>query len=354
MKFSAKEVAALLNGEIEGNAEVFVDKLSKIEEGVLNSLSFLSNEQYTQFIYSTDASIVIVNKALKLEKPVKPTCTLIRVEDARVGFAKLLEAYNKIKNNKTGTEQPAFISKTASIGKNVYLGAFSYVGDNASIGDNVKIFPNSHIGDNVSVGDNSVVFPGVKIYSDCKIGANCTLHAGVVIGSDGFGFTPNSNNNYQKVVHIGTVILEDHVEVGANTTIDRATLGSTIIRKGVKLDNLIQVAHNVEIGENTVIAAQTGIAGSTKIGKNCMIGGQVGIVGHITIADGVKIAAQSGIGQSIKEEGAIVQGSPSFPIGDYKRSYVLFKNLPALKILVEKMEKEIAELKQQLTIKVGE
>lgn len=351
MKFTASELAALLNGTIEGNPDVYVNNLSKIEEGALHTVSFLSNEQYTPYIYNTDASVVIVNKSLQLEKAIKPTCTLIRVDDARRGFAKLLEAYNKIKNNKTGIEQPAFISKSASLGSNIYIGAFSYIGENAVVGNNVKIFPHSHIGDNVVIGDDTIIYAGVKIYSDCKIGSDCTLHSGVVIGGDGFGFTPNSENNYQKVVHTGTVTLEDHVEVGSNTTIDRATLGSTIIRKGVKLDNLIQVAHNVEIGENTVIAAQTGIAGSTKIGKNCMIGGQVGIVGHLTIADGVKIAAQSGIGQSIKEEGIIVQGSPAFPIGEYKRSYVLFRSLPALKSIIEKLEKELAEIRQQFTIK---
>lgn len=351
MKFTARELCVLLNGEIEGNADVYVDNLSKIEEGIPHSVSFLSNEQYTQFIYNTDASIVIVNKSLILEKPVKSTCTLIRVDNARSCFAKLLEAYSNTIPKKTGIEQPVFISKTAAIGSGIYLGAFSYIGENSVIGKNVKIFPGCHIGDNVEIGDETILYGGVKVYSESKIGSFCTIHSGVVIGSDGFGFTPNSQNNYQKVVHTGNAILEDHVEIGSNTTIDRATLGSTIIRKGVKLDNLIQVAHNVEIGENTVIAAQTGIAGSTKIGKNCMIGGQVGIVGHITIADGVKIAAQSGIGQSITQEGCIVQGSPAFSIGDYKRSYVLFKNLPDLKSLVEKLEKGLAELKQQLSIK---
>lgn len=351
MKFTVKQLAALLNGQVEGNENEYVENLSKIEEGAPQTVSFLSNEQYLPYIYSTDASVVIISRSFRLEKPVKPSCTLIWVDDARASFAKLLEAYNKIKNNKTGIEPNSFVSKTARIGNKVYIGAFAYIGENVIVGDGVKIYPNTFVGDNVSVGNNTILYAGVKIYSDCKIGAECTLHSGVVIGGDGFGFTPNSENNYQKVVHTGTVILEDHVEVGANTTIDRATLGSTIIRKGVKLDNLIQVAHNVEIGENTVIAAQTGIAGSTKIGKNCMIGGQVGFVGHLIIADGVKIAAQSGVGQSIKEPGAIVQGSPAFAIGDYKRSYVLFKNLPNLKSIIEKLEKELAELKQQFAIK---
>lgn len=352
MKFTARQLSVLLNGEIEGDPEVYIENLSKIEEGVPHTVSFLANEHYIPYIYNTDASIIIVNRSLQLEKPVKSTCTLIRVDDSRIGFAKLLEAYNKIKNNKSGIEQPVFVSKSASLGTNIYLGAFAYIGDNAVIGNNVKIFPNSHIGDNVKIGDNTVIYAGVKIYSDCFIGADCTIHSGVVIGGDGFGFTPNSENNYQKMIHTGTVILEDHVEIGSNTTIDRATLGATIIRKGVKLDNLIQVAHNVEIGENTVIAAQTGIAGSTKIGKNCMIGGQVGFVGHLTIADGVKVAAQSGINASIKEIGAIVQGSPAFSIGEYKRSYVLFKNLPQLKEIIGKLEKELLELKQHLTTRV--
>lgn len=345
MEFTAQQIANLVQGEVEGNPGVVVNKLSKIEDGTPNSLSFLANPQYTQYIYTTDASVVIVSKDFVAEKPLKETCTLIRVRDARESFAKLLEAYNQIKMNKSGIEQPSFVSKTAQLGDNVYVGAFTYIGENAKIGRNVKLFPNVYVGDNVTIGDDTILFPGVRVYTDCVIGKSCTFHSGVIIGGDGFGFAPNSENNYQKVPQIGNVIIEDHVEVGANTTIDRATMGSTIIRKGVKLDNLIQVAHNVEIGENTVIAAQTGIAGSTRIGKDCMIGGQVGIIGHLVIADKVKIAAQSGIGNSITKEGEIVQGSPAFAIGDYKRSYVMFRKLPEISDRIKELEKELNEIK---------
>ena len=344
MEFSARQIAQLLGGKIEGNAEVVVSRLSKIEEGGQNSLSFLANPKYTPHIYSTDAAIVIVNNDFVAEQPLTPT--LIRVDDAYKSFAKLLETYNKNGREKTGIEQPSHISDKAKLGKNVYVGKFAYIGDNAKIGDNVKIYPNVYIGDEVEIKDNTVLFAGVKVCTGCKIGANCILHMGVIIGADGFGFTPQKDNNYHKVSQTGNVVIEDNVEIGANTTIDRATLGSTFIRKGVKLDNLIQVAHNVDIGENTVIAAQTGIAGSTKIGKDCMIGGQVGIIGHITIANKVKIAAQSGIGSDITKEGEIVQGSPSFNIGEYKRAYVLFRKLPELQDRIKCLEKELNELKQ--------
>lgn len=337
MEFTAAQIAAQLNGVVEGNPEAKVSSLSKIEEGRAGTLSFLANPKYTQYIYSTDASVVIVSTDFIAEQPVK--ATLVRVADAYKSFATLLEFYNQIKLKKAGIEQPSFISDKASIGENVYVGAFAYVGSGAKIGKNVKIYPHSFIGDNVFIGDDTTLFSGVKIYSDCSVGAHCTLHSGVIIGGDGFGFAPNSENNYNKVPQIGNVVIEDRVEIGSNTTIDRATLGSTIVRKGVKLDNLIQIAHNVEIGENTVIAAQTGIAGSTKIGRDCMIGGQVGIVGHISIANGVKIAAQSGIGQSISKENEIVQGSPAFNIGEYKRSYVVFRNLPDLQNRVKDIEK---------------
>lgn len=346
MEFSAQQIADLLKGKVEGNPDAKVNQLSKIEEGIPCSISFLSNPQYTPYLYTTNASVVIVSKDLVLDKKVKDTCTLIRVDDPRNGFGKLLEAYNQIKNNKTGIEQPSFISKTAKLGENVYVGAFAYVGDNVRIGDNVKLFPDVFVGDNVVVGDNTILHSGVKIYSDCLIGKNCIIHASTAVGSDGFGFAPNSENNYQKIPHIGNVIIEDNVEIGSNTSIDRATLGSTIIRKGVKLDNLIQIAHNVEIGENTVIAGLTGVAGSTKVGKNCMIGAQVGIVGHITIADGVKIAGQSGVGKSITTPGEIVQGSPAFEIGDYRRSYVMFRKLPEIQKQINELERTLNELKQ--------
>jgi UDP-3-O-[3-hydroxymyristoyl] glucosamine N-acyltransferase len=341
MKFSAQQISSLLEGVLEGDANVQVNRLSKIEEGEPGSLTFLANPKYTPFIYTTQASIVIVSQDLKLEQQVTPT--LIRVPDPYQSFAKLLELYNQIKRDKKGVENYSVVSPGASLGTDVYLGSFAYIGENARIGNNVKIYPNVYIGDNVSIGDNTTVFAGAKVYSDCVIGAYCTIHSGVVIGADGFGFAPQQDEVYKKVAQIGNVVIEDHVEIGANSTIDRATLGSTIIRRGVKLDNLIQIAHNVEIGENTVIASQTGVAGSTKIGRDCMIGGQVGIVGHLTIANGVKIAAQSGIGSSIINEGEVVQGSPAFPVGDYKRAYVIFKKLPFL-------ERKIKELEQALSV----
>lgn len=317
----------MLEGEVEGNPEIAVHKLAKIEEGEKGSLTFLANPKYTHYIYSTEASITIVNKDFVPEQ--KLTTTLIKVNDAYKSFSKLLEYYNQVKFNKSGLEEPVFISETAIYGDKFYMGAFSYLGNNVRIGKNVKIYPNVYIGDNVSIGDDVVVFAGAKIYSESVIGHSCVIHSGAIIGADGFGFTPNSNGEYSKVPQTGNVILEDNVDVGAGTTIDRATLGSTILRKGVKLDNQIQIAHNVEIGENTAIAAQTGVAGSTKIGKNCLIGGQVGIVGHITIGDRVKIQAQSGIGRNVKND-EVLQGSPALNYGDYNKSYVHFKNLPKI------------------------
>lgn len=348
MEFSATQIAQLLEGDIEGDNNVSVNNLSKIEEGKTGTLSFLANLKYEPYLYTTEASVVIVDKSFSPSSEIPKTCTLIKVESAQAAFAKLLEMYNEINRDEIGIHPKSFTEKSATVGENVLLGAFVYVGKNVKIGNNVKIYPNSYIGNNVTIGDNTIIFSGVKVYSDCIIGKSCTLHSGVILGGDGFGFVPNSENNYSKVPQIGNAILEDHVEIGSNTTIDRATLGSTIIRKGAKIDNLIQIAHNVEIGENTVIAAQTGVAGSTKIGKNCMIGGQVGIVGHLKIADGVKIAAQSGIGNSITEENSIWQGSPAFNIGDYKRSYVMFRSLPKLKQKIDSLQKELKELKQAL------
>lgn len=346
MEFSAQQIAALLNGNVEGDENSIVNNLSKIEEGAPKTLSFLANPAYTNFIYTTDASIVIVNRTLVLDKPIKSTCTLIRVENAYESFAKLLELYTQIKGNKTGIEQPSFVSSNAQMGTDCYLGAFAYIGQNAKIGNNVKIYPHAYIGDNVTIGDNTTIFSGVKVYYDCVIGSNCTVHAGTVIGSDGFGFAPNSEGQaFAKVPQIGNVVIEDNVEVGSNASIDRATLGSTILRKGVKLDNLVQIAHNVEIGENTVIAGLSGVAGSTKVGKNCMIGAQVGIAGHLKIANGVKIAGQSGIGSNIEKEGEIVQGSPAFNIGEYKRSYVLFRGLPKLNDRISELTKKVNSAK---------
>lgn len=338
MKFTATQIAGILQGEVEGNPETAVHKLSKIEEGEIGSLTFLANPKYTPHIYSTKASITIVNKDFVPEQTL--STTLIKVEDAYKSFSKLLEYYNQVKNNKVGIESPSFISESAAYGKGFYLGAFSYLGENVKIGDDVKVYPNVYIGDNVTIGNNVLLFAGAKIYSESIIGDGCVIHSGAIIGADGFGFTPNENGEYSKVPQTGNVILEANVDVGAGTTIDRATLGSTILRKGVKIDNQIQIAHNVEIGEHTAIAAQTGIAGSTKIGKNCLIGGQVGIVGHITIGDRVRIQAQSGIGRNVKDD-EVLQGSPALNYGDYNKSYVYFKNLPKLASQVSDLEKKI-------------
>ncbi|RZS93712.1 UDP-3-O-(3-hydroxymyristoyl)glucosamine N-acyltransferase [Aquimarina brevivitae] len=340
MIFTAIQIAGILDGEIEGDETVEVSKLAKIEEGTEGSLTFLSNPKYTQYIYSTNASITIVDKNFEAESDL--TTTLIRVDDAYKAFSKLLEYYNMVKMNKTGIEQPSFISASAKYGENMYLGAFSYLGDNVNIGKNAKIYPNVYIGDNVTIGDNVVVFAGAKIYSESIIGDNCVIHSGAIVGADGFGFTPNEKGEYSKVPQTGNVIIEDHVDVGAGTTIDRATLGSTIIRRGVKLDNQIQIAHNVEIGEHTAIAAQTGIAGSTKIGKHCLIGGQVGIAGHLYIGDKVRIQAQSGIGRNIKD-GETIQGSPAIGYSDFNKSYVHFKNLPKIVDKLYKLEKKITK-----------
>jgi UDP-3-O-[3-hydroxymyristoyl] glucosamine N-acyltransferase len=337
MKFTAEQIAGILEGVVVGNPNAEVFKLSKIEEGTKGSLTFLANPKYQNFIYSTEATITIVNQSFEPESPI--TTTLIKVEDAYKSFSKLLEYYNQVKLMKSGIEQPSVISDDVTYGENLYLGSFSYIGKNVSIGNNVKIYPNSFIGDNVTIGDNCVFFAGVRIYSETEIGNNCTIHSGAIIGSDGFGFAPSEDGTYSKIPQIGNVILEDNVEVGSCTTIDRATLGSTIIRNGVKLDNQIQIAHNVEIGENTVIAAQTGIAGSTKIGKNCMIGGQVGFAGHIVIGDNVRIQAQSGVGKNVKD-GETIQGSPSFNYGDWNKSYVYFRNLPKIVADLEELKKQ--------------
>lgn len=338
MKFSASQIAGILEGEVEGDTSIQVSKLAKIEEGSPGSLTFLANPKYTPYLYTTKASITIVDKTFVAEQDF--TTTLLRVDNAYESFSKLLEYYNKVKMNKTGVEDPVFISKTASLGSNVYLGAFAYIGDNVVVGDNVKIYPNVYIGDNVTIGSDSVLFSGAKLYSETIVGTHCVINSGAIIGADGFGFSPNEKGEFTKVPQTGNVILEDYVDVGAATTIDRATLGSTIIRKGVKLDNQIQIAHNVEIGENTVIAAQTGIAGSTKIGSQCLIGGQVGFAGHLTIGNNVRIQAQSGVGRNIKDNETI-QGSPSFNYGDFSKSYVHFKNLPTIIRRFNALEKKI-------------
>ena len=338
MKFTATQIAEILEGEIIGNPNVEVSKLSKIEEGEDGSLTFLSNSKYNHYIYTTKASVTIVNSTFVAEHNIETT--LIKVEDAYGAFAKILEFYSQFKNNKIGIEEPSKIHESVIYGENLYLGAFSNIEANAILGDNVKIYPNCFIGENVLIGNNVTIFAGAKIHSETEIGNNCALYSGTIIGADGFGFAPNADGTFSKIPQIGNVIIEDNVDIGAGTTIDRATMGSTIIRKGVKLDNQIQIAHNVEIGENTVIAAQTGIAGSTKIGKNCMIGGQVGIAGHIVIGNNVRIQAQSGVGRNIKD-GEILQGSPTFGYSDFSKSYVHFKNLPKIVSEIEELKKTI-------------
>ncbi|MGG7035799.1 MAG: UDP-3-O-(3-hydroxymyristoyl)glucosamine N-acyltransferase [Flavobacterium sp.] len=338
MKFTAEQISGILGGEVVGNPNAEVSQLSKIEEGKAGSLTFLSNPKYNSFIYTTEASITIVNKSFVPESPL--STTLIKVDDAYMAFTKLLEFYDQVKKHKVGIEQPSVISESAKYGENLYLGSFSYIGANVILGSNVKIYPNVFIGDNVVVKDNVTIFAGAKIYSETEIGNNCILHSGVILGSDGFGFAPNQDGSFSKIPQIGNVVIEDNVEIGSCTTIDRATMGSTVVRKGVKLDNHIQIAHNVEIGSNTVIAAQTGIAGSTKIGKNCMIGGQVGISGHLTIGNNVRIQAQSGIGKNLKD-GETVQGSPAFGYSDFSKSYIHFKNLPKIVADLDELKKEI-------------
>jgi UDP-3-O-[3-hydroxymyristoyl] glucosamine N-acyltransferase len=336
MKFTAGQIAQMLNGVVEGNPDVSVSTLSKIEEGKPGSLSFLSNPLYTHYIYKTEASIIIINRSFVPEHPVNSV--LIRVESAEVAFGKLLELYNQIKNNKTGISKQCFIAETAILGNNIYVGEYSYIGENVVVGNNVKIHPQVFIGENTTIGDNTIFFPGVKIYSDNVIGKNCIFHAGVVIGSDGFRFAPQNEGN-KKIPQIGNVVVEDDVEMGANCAIDRATLGSTIIRKGVKFDNLIHIAHNVEIGENTYIAAGAGIAGSTKVGKNCMISGHVAMTGHITIADGSSFGGQTAVSKSLTKPGQSYIGSPAMEASKFRRSIAVFRNLPRLSEQVDKLEK---------------
>ena len=342
MTFSASQIALLINGKIEGDSNASVTSFGKIEEAKQGELAFLANPKYEEYLYATKASVIIINEAQKLKQPVN--ATLIRVPDAYTAFATLLAKYQEMmRQQMSGIQQPCYIAKTASYGQDVFIGAFSYLGENVKLGNGTKIFPNVFLGDNVKVGDNTVIHPGVKIYQDCVIGNDVTIHAGTVIGSDGFGFAPQPDGSFKKVPQIGNVVIEDEVEIGANTTIDRATIGSTIIKAGAKLDNLIQIAHNVEIGSNSVIAAQTGVSGSTKLGKYVMVGGQVGIVGHLQIGDGVKINAQSGVTKSI-EDGKAVTGSPAYDYTAALRSQAMSRKLPEL----EKRVKELEELVKQL------
>lgn len=333
----------MINGRVEGNPETAVGSFGKIEEAQPGQLSFLANPKYEEFLYSTGASIIILNETQELKQPI--AATLIKVPDAYSAFAILLDKYQQIQRQQlTGIQQPVYIAATAKTGENVFIGAFAYLGEKVIIGNGVKIYPNVFLGDNVVVGENSTIHPGVKIYHDCVIGKNVTIHAGTVIGSDGFGFAPQADGTLKKVPQIGNVIIQDGVEIGANTTIDRATIGSTLIKAGAKLDNLLQIAHNVEIGNNSVIAAQSGISGSTKIGNNVMIGGQVGIVGHIKIADGTKINAQSGVSKSIKTPNSAVTGSPAFDYTSALRSQAASRNLPELEKRVMELEKLLKEM----------
>ena len=340
MEFTAEQIAHWLNGEVVGNPQAPVNTLSKIEEGKKGSLSFLANPAYNHYLYNTEASVVIVNKSFIPENEVK--ATMVKVDDAYDSFTTILQKYDEARQSlKQGISPAAHIDESATIGKDVYIGEFVYVGMDAIIGDGVRLYPQSYVGDSAKIGNNTYLLPGAKVLHECIVGNECTLHEGAIIGSDGFGFAPQQNDDFRKIPQIGNVILEDRVDIGTNTVVDRATMGSTIIRRGVKLDNLIQVAHNVEIGENTVIAAQTGISGSTKIGKNCMFGGKVAIAGHLEIADGVKLAAMSGVASSIKVENSVEMGSPSFGHRAYLQSYVHFRKLPDLTKRVSDLEKAI-------------
>lgn len=338
MQFSAGQIAELLDGEVDGDAQVLVSDLAKIEEGRPGTLTFLANPKYTEHLYSTAASIAVVERSFQPTRALPKRLTLIRVEDPRACFGRLLKMNEDLQYDKRGIEQPSFVSPKAKVAPGAYIGAFSYIGDGAVIEDDVKIFPHCTVGDGARVGRGTRLHANVTIYHRCVVGANCIIHSGAVIGADGFGYSVNAEGEYEKMPQVGNVIIEDDVEIGANTTIDRATLGSTIIRRGAKLDNLVQVGHNVDIGEHTVVVAQAGIAGSSRIGKRCQIGGQVGIAGHLNVGDGARIAAQSGIGSDIPDN-STVQGSPAFTIGEYKRSYVLFRRLPELKRKLDELER---------------
>lgn len=341
MEFQAKDIAALLGGTVEGDPEATVSNVSKIEEGKPGTLAFLANPKYEHYIYTTGATIVLVNEDFK---PLRPCpCTLVRVKSAYDAIATLLQMFESMKPKPVGIEQPSYVSESATLGENPYVGAFAYVGRDARIGNNVKIYPQAYVGDGVTVGDGTVIYAGVKVYAGCVIGKNCILHSGAVIGADGFGFVPEGDY-YKKIPQIGNVVLEDNVEIGANTCVDRATMGATRICEGVKLDNLIQIAHNVVIGRNTVIAAQSGVAGTAKVGENCVFGGQVGIIGHLEIGDGTQIAAQSGITNNVAK-GSVLRGSPAFDLPYYQKCYVVFRKLPELYSQLRDLQKEVKDLK---------
>ncbi len=344
MEFTAKQIAELIHGSIEGDENAKINTFAKIEEGKKGAISFLSNPKYTHYIYETESSVVLINNDVVLEKPTN--ATLIRVENAYECVAQLLQIYESMKPKKSGIDSLAFVSPSAKIGEDCYIGAFAYVGDNAEIGDGCQIYPHAVIYDNVKIGNNTTLYPNVSIYHDCKIGNNVVIHSGTVIGADGFGFAPNADG-YDKIPQIGIVTIEDDVEIGANTCVDRSTMGSTYIRKGVKLDNLIQIAHNVEVGENTVMAAQVGVAGSTKVGKWCMFGGQVGMAGHISIADGTQVGAQAGITNTVKKADAPIIGSPAIDAKAYMKAYAVYRRLPEMYQELNALRKEIEKIKSE-------
>ena len=343
MEFTINQLAALLDGEVRGEGSTKVNKISTLESAAPGSISFLHNLQYEHLLYTTNASAVIVSKDLELKKEIKPT--LIAVADPYDSLTSLLSEYEKLMQmQKVGVEEPAFLGKDSTTGHQVYRGAFSYIGNNVTIGDHVKVYPHTFIGDNVTIGDHTIIHAGTKIYAGSVVGKHCVIHAGAVIGSDGFGFAPQEDGSYRTIPQVGNVVIKDHVSIGANTTIDCATLESTVIGNGVKLDNLIQIAHNVELGDHTAIAAQAGISGSTKIGKHCVIAGQAGVIGHLNITDKVTIAAQSGVSKSVKKSGAILMGSPAFDLSPYKRSYAVFRNLPKIAERINELEKKVLNL----------
>lgn len=342
MEFSAKQIAEFIHGKIEGDENATVNTFAKIEEGKKGAISFLSNPKYTHYLYDTESSVVLVDEALELTRQTK--ATLIRVSNAYESVAKLLQLYESMKQKKQGIDSMAFVSSTAKIGEGCYVGAFAYIGDNVEIGDNCQIYPHATIYDNTKIGNNCIIYPNASIYHDCRIGNNVTLHSGCVIGADGFGFAP-SQDGYDKIPQIGIVTIEDNVEIGANTCVDRSTMGSTYIRNGVKLDNLIQIAHNVEVGKNTVMAAQVGVAGSTKVGEWCMFGGQVGMAGHITIADRTNVGAQAGIPGNVRKPDTTILGTPAYDAKGFMRSSAIFRKLPDMYAQLNNLQQEIEKLK---------
>ena len=345
MKFTASQIAALLSGTVEGDPNAEVWNVAKIEEGAPGMLSFLANPKYTPYLYTTTSSVVIVNKDFEAKAPV--AATLIRVEDAYASFAKLLAYYDQMSQDKRGISSLAFVAASAQCGENLYLGEFAFVGENAKIGNNVKLYPQVYVGDGVVIGDDTVLYPGVKLYRNTVIGKRCIVHAGAVIGADGFGFAPQEDGHYEKIPQVGNVVIDDDVEIGANTTIDRSTMGSTHVHKGVKLDNLVHLAHNVEVGENSALAAQVGVSGSTHLGKNCVVGGQSGFVGHLHIADGSKFGGQCGIMGSIKEENQEFMGTPIQPLRQYLVSNARFRHIDEMARRLDALEKELERIKSE-------